>query len=155
MDHLSITKNSTVFLDTNSLLSFFQGKSDFIKTVIKRIETGEIEGGISGISLFHLFQKGFKRSEAIVNMMYDFFEEMPNLKKWGTDDQTELMKLAAKVSSDLQIEFHDSIMLATAVHYSCDQFVTPKDTWDENTFYRIYEYMQKLKPAIKFVRFDS
>lgn len=117
-----ISTYNNLMLDTNTIIYFLDGVSDFVDLLaplFEMIELGQIKANVSVISEAELLVKPYRDNiQDALEVIKFFLDEFPNLKVIPVS--REIADQAAKIRADLGIKLPDAIILATALQNQCD-----------------------------------
>ncbi|MDD4562742.1 MAG: PIN domain-containing protein, partial [Syntrophomonadaceae bacterium] len=117
-----ISTYNNLMLDTNTIIYFLDGVSDFadlLAPLFEMIELGQIKANVSVISEAELLVKPYRDNiQDALEVIKFFLDEFPNLKVISVS--REIADQAAKIRADLGIKLPDAIILATALQNQCD-----------------------------------
>lgn len=117
-----ISTYNNLMLDTNTIIYFLDGVSEFVDLLaplFEMIELGQIKANVSVISEAELLVKPYRDNiQDALEVIRFFLDEFPNLKVIPVS--REIADQAAKIRADLGIKLPDAIILATALQNQCD-----------------------------------
>ncbi len=117
-----ISTYNNLMLDTNTIIYFLDGVSEFVDLLaplFEMIELGQIKANVSVISEAELLVKPYRDNiQDALEVIKFFLDEFPNLKVIPVS--REIADQAAKIRADLGIKLPDAIILATALQNQCD-----------------------------------
>jgi predicted nucleic acid-binding protein len=123
---MGIKDASTILIDTNCFIYYFEDNeiyADKLEEMFTKIQNGEIKAYMSVLSLLELLVKPKKDGNIFLENRYKLtLMNYPNLKI--IDVSVGIADVAATLRAEHNIKTPDAIILATALHFNVDSFVT-------------------------------